>query len=114
TYNLENYLDAASETRPAKAPEAKAKIREGIRAMKPNVLALQEVGSLSALLELRASLQAEGLDYPNWEFVTGWDTNIHVAVLSQFPIVRRHPHTNDNFLLHGRRYRVSRGFAEVE
>jgi endonuclease/exonuclease/phosphatase family metal-dependent hydrolase len=42
------------------------------------------------------------------------DTNIHIAVLSRFPIVARHPHTNDEFLLDGRRFRVSRGFAEVE
>jgi hypothetical protein len=42
------------------------------------------------------------------------DTNIHIAVLSKFPIVARHPHTNDEFLLDGRRFRVSRGFAEVE
>ena len=42
------------------------------------------------------------------------DTNIHIAVLSRLPIVARHPHTNDVFLLDGRRFRVSRGFAEVE
>ena len=35
-------------------------------------------------------------------------------MLSRFPIIARHPHTNDDFLLDGRRFRVSRGFAEVE
>ena len=35
-------------------------------------------------------------------------------MLSKFPIVARHPHTNENFLLDGRRFRVSRGFAEVD
>jgi endonuclease/exonuclease/phosphatase family metal-dependent hydrolase len=34
--------------------------------------------------------------------------------LSKLPIVARHPHTDENFLLDGRRFRVSRGFAEVE
>jgi endonuclease/exonuclease/phosphatase family metal-dependent hydrolase len=34
-------------------------------------------------------------------------------VFSKFPIVERHPHTNESFLLNGRRFRVSRGFAEV-
>ncbi len=30
-----------------------------------------------------------------------------------FPIVSRHPHTNESFLLGGRRFQVSRGFADV-
>jgi endonuclease/exonuclease/phosphatase family metal-dependent hydrolase len=115
TYNLENYLDTPTETRrEAKSEAARAKIREGLRALKPDVVAFQEMGSLSALKELQSSLKAEGLDLPNLEHVTGFDTNIHVAVLSKFPIVARRPHTNDNFLLGGKRFRVSRGFAEVD
>jgi endonuclease/exonuclease/phosphatase family metal-dependent hydrolase len=82
--------------------------------MKPDVIALQEMGSWTALMELRESLKADGLDYPYWEYVNGWDTNIHVAVLSRFVITNRRPHTNDTFLLNGRRYTVSRGFAEVD
>ncbi len=113
TYNLDNYLDQRAGTRSAKSTEAKAKVRESIRAMNPEVLALQEMGSTNALLELRAALKAEGLEFPHWELVTGFDTNIHVAVLSKFPFVTRRPHTNDHFLLGGRRFQVSRGFAEV-
>lgn len=114
-YNVENYLDQPTESRQfTKADDAKAKVRESIRAINPDVLALEEMGSTNALLELRASLKAEGLDFPYWEHVQGFDTNIHVAVLSKLPFVTRHPHTNDNFLLDGRRFRVSRGFAEVE
>jgi len=115
TYNVENYLDQPTETRHfVKSAEAKAKVRENIEAMKPDVIALEEMGTTNALLELRASLKADGLDFPFWEHVSGADTNIHVAVLSKFPIVARHPHTNDEFLLDGKRFRVSRGFAEVE
>ena len=115
TYNVENYLDQPTESRThVKTAEAKANIRDSIRALNPDVLALEEMGTTNALLELRASLKADGLDFPYWEHVSGADTNIHVAVLSKFPIVARHPHTNDNFLLDGRRFRVSRGFAEVE
>src|SRR5476649_1413779 len=115
TYNVENYLDQPTETRHSvKSAEAKAKVRESIEAMNPDVLALEEMGTTNALLELRASLKADGQDFPFWEHVSGADTNIHVAVLSKFPIVARHPHTNDNFLLDGKRFRVSRGFAEVE
>src|ERR1035438_2478185 len=114
TYNVESYLDEATQTRSAKSVEAKAKIRESIRALKPDVLAMQEMGGTNALLELRDSLKAEGLDLPYWEHITGFDTNIHVAILSKFPIIARRPHTDDSFLLSGRRFRVSRGFAEVD
>jgi len=114
TYNVESYLDQPTETRAAKLAPAKAKVRESILALKPDVLALQEMGSTNALLELRDSLKAEGLDLPHWERVAGFDTNIYVAVLSRFPFGARRSHTNESFLLSGRRFRVSRGFAEVD
>lgn len=114
TYNIENYLDEATTTRHPKSAEAKAKVRESILALKPDVLALEEMGSTNALFELRGSLKDAGLDLPYWEHVNGADTNIHVAILSKFPIVARRSHTNDSFLLSGRRFRVGRGFGEVD
>ena len=115
TYNVENYLDQPTATRPhPKSAEARAKVRESIEALNPDVLALEEMGATNALLELRAALRADGLDFPFWEHVGGDDTNIHVAVLSRFPILARHPRTNETFLLDGRRFHVSRGFADVE
>ena len=115
TYNVENYLDQPTESRPfVKSAAAKAKVCESICALNPDVIALEEMGGTNALLELRASLKDKGLDFPYWEHVQGWDTNIHVAVLSRLPMVARHPHTNDSFLLDGRRFSVSRGFAEVD
>jgi hypothetical protein len=114
-YNVENYLDQPTETRRnIKSDAAKAKVREVILAMKPDVIAFEEMGSLSALLELRDSLKKEGLDLPHYEHVTGFDTNIHVCLLSKFPIVARRSHTNANFLLNGKRFQVSRGFSEVD
>src|SRR5665213_147824 len=115
TYNVENYLDQPTESRShVKSAEARAKIRESIRALNPDVLALEEMGTTNALLELRAALKADGQDFPFWEHVQSFDTNIHVAVLSKLPIVARRPHTNELFLLDGRRFQVKRGFAEVE
>jgi endonuclease/exonuclease/phosphatase family metal-dependent hydrolase len=113
-YNVENYLLQPTDTRPGKSPEARAKVRETIRAMHPDVLALEEIGSTNALLELRDSLKADGLDLPYWECVNGYDTNIHVAVLSRFPFTARRPHEDDTFLLDGRRFQTSRGFAELD
>ena len=114
SYNLDNYLLAPSGTRAAKSPEGRAKIRESLRAVNADVVALQEMGGTNALLELRDALKAEGLDYPHWEHVRAYDTNIHVAVLSRFPLTARRPHTNDSFLLFGKRFQVKRGFAEVD
>lgn len=114
TYNLESYLDQPGAARPAKLAAAKAKVRESILALKPDVLALQEMGRTNALLELRDSLKAGGLDLPYWEHVNGFDTNIHIAILSRFPFSARRPHSNESFLLSGRRFRVSRGFGEVD
>jgi len=114
TYNLESYLDEPTTSRASKTLEAKARVRESIRTARPDILALQEMGEVNALRELQDSLKKEGLDLPHWELVSGPDTNIHVAILSKFPITARRPHTNENFLLGGRRHRVSRGFAEVD
>ena len=114
TYNVENYLDDTASRCCVKSAASKAKVRECIRALRPDVLALQEIGSVAALMELRAALKAEGLDFPHWEHVTGSDANVHVAILSRFPFSARRPHTDDSFELGGQRFRVRRGFAEVE
>lgn len=114
TYNVEGYLETATRNRPAKAAEAKAKVRESLAALQPDVLALQEIGGTNALLELRDSLMHQGLDLPHWELIDGADTNINLAVLSRFPFVARRPHTQESFLLGGRRFHVSRGIVEVD
>jgi len=114
TYNVQNYLDAPIGTRPAKSDTAKAKVRESIIATKADVIALQEMGGTNALLELRDSLKREGVDFPFWEHVSATDTNIHVVVLSKFPILARRSHTNDSFVLFNKRHFVKRGFAEVD
>jgi endonuclease/exonuclease/phosphatase family metal-dependent hydrolase len=114
TYNLENYLESPIRGRGAKSLESKTKIRDLILSAQPDVIALQEVGGPGALNELQASIKSGGLDLPYSEIVTGFDTNIQNAVLSRFEITARRPHTNDNFLLRGRRFRVTRGFCEVD
>ncbi len=114
SYNLENYLDVPIGSRPVKTEESRAMVQVSLLTLRADVLAVQEMGSVGALLKLRDDLKLQGLDYPHWELVTGFDTNIHVAVLSRFPFTARRPHTNEGFLLYGRRFMVSRGFAEVE
>jgi endonuclease/exonuclease/phosphatase family metal-dependent hydrolase len=114
TFNVENYLDASATARRAKSAASEAKVRDSILALHPDVIALQEIGSSNALLALEAGLKVGGLDLPFWEQVAAYDTNLHVSILSRFPIVSRRAHTNEGFLLDGRRLEVKRGFADVE
>jgi endonuclease/exonuclease/phosphatase family metal-dependent hydrolase len=114
TYNVENYLDAPTATRHAKSEAAQAKVAASILALQPDVIALQEMGSSAALLTLQARLKTNGLDLPYWHEVAAYDTNIHLAVLSRFPLTPRGAHTNESFVLHGRAFPVRRGFADLE
>jgi len=114
TYNVENYLVERSGTRVAKPEAARRKITETLVSLKPDVVALQEIGPTNALLELQSRLRQSGLDLPHWEHVSGYDTNIFVAILSRLPIVARRSHSHETFLLDGRRFRTSRGLLEVE
>src|SRR5688572_19290163 len=104
TYNVENYLDQPTESRRnVKSDAAKAKVREIILAMKPDVIAFEEVGSINTLLDLRDSLKKAGLNLPHYEHVRGYASNIHDAVLKKLPTVARRSHTNANCLLNGKR-----------
>lgn len=114
TYNLENYHLHPYGNRKEKPPEARAQVVTNLAAIRPDVLALQEIGEPAALRELQASLRTAGVDLPYFEHVAGWDTNIFIGVLSRFPFTARHPHTNDSFLLDGRRFHSSRATAELE
>jgi len=114
TYNLENYLLAATSSRPQKSETARAKIREIVAAINPDILALQEIGSNEALVELQRALRIQGVDFPHSELVRGYDTNIFVALLSKIPIQARHSHQDKKFLLYGRRFQMSRGILDVD
>lgn len=114
SYNVENYLLSSVDSRPVKSPEARNKVRDSILAIRPDVLALQEIGGTNALFDIQSALKSHGLDLPYWEFVTGYDRTIFVGVLSRFPFRERRSRTNESFLLSGRRFRASRGIAEVD
>lgn len=114
TFNLEGYLTEPTDSRPAKSEQSRINVHNTLLKLQPDVLALQEVGGTNALLEIQMALAKGGLELPYWDLVQGADTNIQVAVLSRFPFSARRPHEREDFLLNGRRFRVSRGFAEVD
>ena len=114
TYNVENYLIRPTERRPDKPKAAQEKIQEALLAARPDVVALQEMGSRDALESLRQQLDSKGLKYSYWDHITGYDPDIHLSVLSRYPIVSKIPHSDISYRLDGKPLNVSRGFLEVE
>lgn len=119
TYNVENYLitdrlvDGVFRKEYPKPEAEKAAVRQAIKAMAPDLLAVQEMGALPFLEELQRDLKAEGLDYPHLALVQGVDQDRHVAILSKVPFkdVRRHAQVPVSYL--DRADFVQRGVLEV-
>lgn len=114
TYNLCNYGDEKLGNRPLKTDASKAMLRQSIKLLQADVLAVQEVVNSRSFTELQQSLKTAGTEYPYSELLFGWDTNVHVGVLSKFPITSCRRHTNDTYLLTGKRRHVERGFLEID
>ena len=114
TYNVENYHIRDWGNRHEKPAASRAAVSKILAEIHPDVVALQEIGESAALDELQHSLASRGVPLPYREHLGGWDTNLFIAVLSRFPILRRAPHTNDSFLLDGRRFHSSRPVLEVD
>ena len=89
TYNLDNYLvmdrHVGGAWRPSypKPEGEKAIIRNTILSLKPDILALQEIGGTPFLEELRADLAQLGLQYDCAILMQGEDQERHTAVLSR-------------------------------
>lgn len=119
TYNVENYnlADRMVEGvfRPSyPKPEAeKAAVRQVIRGVAPDILALQEMGAPPFLAELQRDLAREGLDFPHAVVLEGADADRHVALLSRLPFKEVRRHTDLPVMLFGQREVVKRGLLEV-
>lgn len=119
TYNVENYLvadrmvDGVFRQAYPKPEAEKQALREAIRAIAPDILAVQEMGTAPFLEELQRDLKAEGLDLPHAVVLEAADPDRHVAFLSQLPFkdVRRHVQVPVKFL--GQADVVKRGVLEV-
>lgn len=114
TYNVENYLIRPIQSRAEKSEAARNQVTSIVSQLRPDILALQEIGSPDALVDLKSRLHSRGFDLPYAEFAAGHDPAIAVAILSRFPILRASRHTNLSFVLDGRRFKISRAFSEVE
>ncbi|MDP4610981.1 MAG: endonuclease/exonuclease/phosphatase family protein [Opitutales bacterium] len=119
TYNVRNYLvmdrHVGAFWRPSypKPESEKSMVREVIRDIRPDILVLQEMGSLDFLEELRADLNQDGVHYPYAIHMDGPDPDRHVAILSMISPtdVKKHTHLDFKYL-EGREV-VKRGLLEV-
>lgn len=121
TYNVRNYLSQDRLVRGKwrkdypKPEEEKSIVRASILRMRPDVLALQEIGSEGHLRELQADLAKEGLKYTHRAFLEAGDPTRHVAVLWKLKNgyrVREHDDLTVNYF--GNREPVKRGALEIE
>jgi len=114
TFNVENYFLTPYATRKEKTEASREKVSDIIVAVRPDVLALQEMGRKIAFDELRNRLSQRKLHYRHHLWLDGPDPAIHLALLSRFPIVANHSKSNVIYLLDRKRFQVSRGFMEVK
>ncbi|KAF0095765.1 MAG: endonuclease/exonuclease/phosphatase [Puniceicoccaceae bacterium 5H] len=119
TYNVKNYLVTDrmvdGEWRfdyPKPAAEVEA-LRAVIREVRPDVLALQEVGP-GYLAELQRDLAAEGLDFPFAFQLQADDPTRCVAVLARVPVVEVREHRDLTLRYFDEDVPVKRGLLEVE
>lgn len=120
TYNLYNYLSVDrlvdGHWRPDyPKPEAeKRALRSTILSVRPDVLALQEVGPPEYLEELQADLAAGGLHFPHSAQMPSIDGQRNTALLSRIPIQSVVHHDDLHFKYFDRQERVKRGLLEVD
>ncbi len=119
TYNLRNYLtmdrrvDGSYRPDYPKPEKEKTALREVIREANADVLAVQEIGTLPYLEELRQDLRTEGLDYPYLHHLEAADEERHIAVLSKIPFAEEHSVDLLFFNYFGEKEAVKRGLIEL-
>ncbi len=119
TFNLRNYLvcdrlvEGVWRKEYPKPEKEKAAARGIVSKVKPDVLAIQEMGDESFLRELQKDLRTEGLSYPHRVWMEAEDENRHLAVLSRIPIEATRRHDDLDFKYFDGREKVKRGLLEV-
>ncbi len=119
TYNVENYLVADRMVEGVyrdaypKPEHEKMALRQVIKTLAPDILALQEMGTQLYLDELLRDLKKDGVDYPHVNLLDGPDPDRHVAVLSKVPFKKITPHATVPVLVMGKKDNVKRGVLEV-
>lgn len=119
SYNVRNYLEMGrrvdgywKEDYPKPESERTA-LRQVIRDVAPDILALQEMGSALHLAELQSDLRREGLDYPFAALAEAADEHRHLALLSRIEPLSWTVHDGLDFNYFEEREVVKRGLLEA-
>lgn len=119
TFNLRNYLesnrmdDGRFRMDYPKPESEKQAVQRLILAVRPDILALQEIGDERFLNELIRDLARQGLDYPEVAWMQAVDLERHIAVIARIPIDRVRRHVDLDFKYFAGRDLVKRGLLEV-
>lgn len=110
---MDRYVGARWRPSYPKPESEKQVIRQAIKAVDPDVLILQEMGSVDFLEELRADLSQEGLHYSYAVHMDGPDPDRHLAVLSKLSPSEVVKHKDLDFKYFEGREKVKRGMLEM-
>ena len=115
SYNIENWnsIERQGKLNQPKPQAEKDAVLNVIVSVHPDVLGLEEIGTLDDLAELRAGLAGKGVRYPFSEYLQGADPDRRVCLLSRFPIVQRQSRTDYTYRLNDRPTPISRGILDV-
>lgn len=119
TYNLNNYLvmdrsvNGIWRKSYPKPESEKTAIRSIIKQVKPDILALQEIGPPPFLNELKNDLAQEGINYPYLVHMQGDDSVRHLSVISKIEPVEIVKHRDLAIRYQNRREFVKRGMLEI-
>jgi endonuclease/exonuclease/phosphatase family metal-dependent hydrolase len=119
SYNVENYLtmprriDGKFRPNVGKPESEKSAVTRMIALVHPDVLGLEEIGDPSQLEDVRRRLRKAGMEYPYSEYLSGSDTTRHIALLSRFPIIERHSHSDLPLWVNGVTLHSPRGILDV-
>ncbi len=119
-YNLRNYLSMERRVNGIVVPDAPKPpgevdaIIEGLSAIRPDILGVEEIGDASFLADLQTRLAAQGIDLPYTELVPDSSgRNQNIALLSRFPILESNSRRDYTYVIDGVRYPLQRGILDV-
>jgi len=117
-YNIENYLeqDRREGTDIVFAPKPESEKNAVVRIINeihPDILGVAEMGPEDQFRDFQNRLEKIGLHLPFTEYVSGPDSDRHLALLSRFEIAERHSVKVVEYDLNGQRSQVQRGFLDV-
>jgi hypothetical protein len=101
----------ATDAKPAAAQAAVIGIIADVR---PEILAVQDMGGGEVFAAFRQALADAGLAYPFAEIADESASDFHLAVLSQYPITSSQAHVAETYSVGEAQVPVQRGFLEVD